>query len=214
MLVWLDLETTGLNEFQDTILEIACIVTDDELNEHASFERTVYFPDGKHLAELPEETAIQFAQGQLIDPYVVKMHRKNGLWDACAEATDTLESVDLAFAKFLRENSVRQVQVTDEQGNITLKEDKPQLAGSTISFDRAFMKSQLPKALDMLHYRNLDVSSFNEVARRWWKDLHKTRPNAGRAKEDAAHRGMADIKESIQVLKYYLNNLIPSTQSK
>lgn len=221
MLVWLDLETTGLKATNHHILEVAAIVTDDDLREVARMQRVVYYPHAATIVELLDEgrdygtihAAIlrRFEFGATPDEYVLAMHDKNGLWRDCVNGL-ALDTVDRDLAAFVTKYGVKMVvEPIGPDGTSLMKRVTPQLAGSTISFDRAFINAYLPRLAseDVLHYRNLDVSTFNETARRFWKDVHKGRPNAGRAKELAAHRGMADIEESIATFKYYLENLSP-----
>lgn len=190
MLVWIDLETTGLDPRKERILEVGAIVTDDNFEEVARFHRVVYWlHDEKDLAEM--------------SPVVRETHEKNGLLEDVAKpsAYHSFE-VDEALASFIR----REAHVLEDVDGLNCRIVKPQLAGSTISFDREFMRYWLPHALAELHYRNLDVSTLNEIARRHWPTLHATRPN----NETKAHRGMADIEESIRVLKHYMKYLVPA----
>ena len=186
MLLWLDLETTRLEPTTNQVLEVAAIVTDDQLNEVARFERVIY-------CDLAFES---------LDPFVQDMHTKNGLWPLVKESQNTRYTVDFALSEFIRGHAQKLVAVKDA-GKVTI--DKPQLAGSTISFDRSFMAAHLPLSLSECHYRNLDVSTLNEVARRFWPEVYEGRPRT--AKEDIAHRGMADIQASIAVARYYVETI-------
>ncbi len=212
MLIWLDLETTGLDPFKDYVLEVGAIATDDDFNEVARYASTIGFYSADYIVRRfayldfmkidGEQRAgeIESLSRRLeISPLVLEMHWKNGLWIDSVKADKSAGLVDDELAAF-----VTSAHRTDEEG----KTHMPQLAGSTISFDRAFLRGNgddfsFPKSLAALHYRNLDVSSFNEVARRKWPALYAARPN----NETKAHRGMADIEESIRVLKHYLNHL-------
>lgn len=222
MLLWADIETTGLNPREDVILEIAAIATDDALNEVARFHQTFYFESAATIAGLavagfsPEEISKRehlyrsrnFGPRR-IDPYVIAMHLKNGLWLDCAKA-DPILSPSSAFVAFIQEHATREVEYVDEKDGQTKKRvERPQLAGSTISFDREFLGCHMPDVVACLNHRNVDVSTFNETARRFWPELHKARPQA--KEEDKAHRGMKDIEESIRVYKHYLERLAPVT---
>lgn len=171
MLAWIDLETTGLNPGRDHVLEVACIVTDDELNEIARFQSVVYYggsPDEHHEV-------------------VQKMHTENGLWSECASSTaPTIWEVDGQLAAFLQQHAAG-----------------AQLAGSTISFDRAFMQVDLKRAHSVLHYRNVDVTTLNELARRFWPEAYASRPN----NDTKGHRAMTDVEESLRVCKHYIKAL-------
>lgn len=222
MLVWLDLETTGLDPQKEQILEVACIVTTDELDEVARFERVIYSliadivipcllwldPDGAEDNEKRRAREYAFQSSTGVNPYVGRMHRDNGLWEQVRHG-QALATVDDDLAKFLSEHAVKEVEYVDEKtGETKTRTDRPQLAGNTISFDRGFIAAHMPKTLAELHYRNLDVSSFNEAGRRFWPEVYKSRPR----NSTAAHRGMADIEESIRVFKHYLERLAPVPQ--
>lgn len=219
MLVFLDLETTGLDPHTDHVLEVACIVTDDTLVEKARFERVIYSKYADRA--LPRCREIQSIINGLLtrgeshviqdrdwwahrtgerdlDGYVAKMHWENGLWEKVRRG-ENIDIVDADLADFIQLHAHHVVET---------RVDKPQLAGSTISFDRGFLASRLPRSLAELHYRNLDVSTFNETAKRFWKPVYEARPKA----EKAAHRGMADIEASIRVLRHYLASLVPVAQ--
>lgn len=225
MLVWIDLETTGLDPYKNTILEVAAIVTDDNFNEVARYTDVAHYYDARRIVEVfagMRELGIQEGTAEYntelerlskkteLSTYVLEMHWKNGLWRDCAQCwRGELSNVDEALAKFIRGSGAQTIS-TDERNLGELI--KPQLAGSTISFDREFMRDWhdcgrgLPLSLEELHYRNLDVSTLNEIARRVWPLVWESRPN----NETKAHRGMADIEESIRVLKHYLANLLPT----
>lgn len=227
-LVWCDLETSGLRSDKESILEVAVIITDDALVEIARMQRVVYYPHaaiiveildryhtihGADLSEANYKAATQEIRAAAADirPVVLKMHDVNGLWKDCINGL-AIDTVDRDLSAFVRQHAVRTEEYLDEKDKQTkTRQVPPQLAGSTISFDRAFINAHLPRLADekVLHYRNLDTSTFNEVAKRFWKPVFNSRPNAGRAREAAAHRGLADIIESIEVLKHYLANVGP-----
>ena len=193
MLLWVDLETTGLCAEEDKILELAAIVTDDKLVEVARMQAVT--------------NSAQFVPYTTLDQVVRDMHYQNGLWmdslrstlpvNNRAQAKDGV-TLQTLFEKFIRDYALTQ----DDAG----KEVKPQLAGSTISFDRAFMEYYLSDAAKLFHYRNLDVTSFNELARRVAPALHEGRPR----QTGTAHRAMADIESSLTVARYYAANLPPA----
>lgn len=208
MLVWTDLETTGLDPDKCDTLEVAAIITDDKLNEVARFSSVIYWWGAESLSLLevdsPESEFYARAASVNIDPVVAKMHTKNGLWKECARAdAPARDDVDARFARFLADYSL-DIEKYTKDGETKTRVVRAQLAGSTISFDRSFMASDLPLALAELHYRNVDVSTLNELGRRFWPTVYAARPKKG-----DAHRGMADIEESLLVLRHYLANLEP-----
>jgi oligoribonuclease len=198
MLAWIDLETTGLSPRVDRVLEVACVVTDDQLHEVARFERVAHHEDASALARLfdgrePTQSEVDGAGATAgVDPYVVRMHAQNGLWSLCETSPHSVASIDAELTTFLRYQTPELMQ----------------LAGSTISFDRAFLAEHMKQTLAAIHYRNVDVTSFNEVARRFWPTVHDSRPRTGRA-----HRAMSDILESIAVLRHYVADLMPAAHA-
>lgn len=194
MLVWIDLETTGLDASKERILEVACIITDDALNEVARFERVT-----------DEAQRTDFSK---VNSYVIEMHFTNGLWREsllAKKSENKLDMVDRALASFIWEHGcIKKLNANGEVDLVSVV--NPQLAGSTISFDRAFLAKHLHRSHDVLHYRNVDVSSFNEVAKRVWPAVYEGRP---RDSAGATHRAMSDINDSLRVMRYYIEKLGP-----
>lgn len=196
MIVFLDLETTGLSRIDDKILEVACIITDDK------FEEVV-----RYQAVTDEARFVRFEEtpGRRWPAQVVRaMHHKNGLWgDSISNGRPTVV-IDKELAEFIEEHAVTtnaNVLSTDYGKKVL-----PQLAGNTVSFDRGFLDAYMVATAKLLHYRNLDVTSINELARRAWEPIYSARPN----NQEAAHRAMADIEESVRVARYYAQALDPS----
>ena len=139
MLVWMDLEMTGLDPTRDVIVEIATIVTDDELVVVAEGPDLVIHQPPEALADM--------------DPVVVEMHTSSGLLTAIAESTITLEEAGDATLDFIR-------QYVPEARSVPL-------CGNSIGTDRRFLLRYLPDIENYLHYRSVDVSTIKELARRW-----------------------------------------------
>lgn len=203
MLIFVDLETTGLNprggdewtDTGDTILEVAAIVTNDDLAEVARFHRVT--------SEARRHPLHQ------VDPFVRQMHVDNGLWNESILAVELpdggsahLMDVDDDFSRFIAEHCYGTVPI---EGTVLEPKHGPQLAGNTVSFDRGFMEVHLPKSAALLHYRSLDVTALNETARRFWPEVHASRPRQA----TAAHRAMPDVEHSLWILRYYSNRLGP-----
>jgi oligoribonuclease len=147
VLVWMDLEMTGLEPGRNVIVEIATIVTDDELNIIA---------EGPDLVVHQPEEALA-----VMEPIVVEMHTKSGLLDQIRASTITLGSAGAQTLAFIKEHA-------PEAGKVPL-------CGNSIGMDRRFLTAFLPEIENYLHYRSVDVSSVKELVRRWYPGLLNTR---------------------------------------
>jgi len=148
MLVWMDLEMTGLDHTSDVIVEIATLVTDDELNIVAEGPDLVVAASDDELAAM--------------DPFVVTMHTKSGLLDQIKASTITLAEAGQQTLAFIREH-------VPEERTVPL-------CGNSIGTDRRFLAAYLPEIEEYLHYRSIDVSSVKELVKRWYPDLDAKRP--------------------------------------
>ena len=143
MLVWMDLEMTGLDHTSEVIVEIATLITDDELNIVA---------EGPDLVvHQPEDVLAR------MDPFVVDMHTRSGLLDLIRASTVTLEQAGAETLAFIREHCPVERTVP--------------LCGNSIGTDRRFLAAYLPAIEEDLHYRSVDVSSLKELVRRWYPDV-------------------------------------------
>jgi oligoribonuclease len=181
MLAFLDLETCGLDVEHDDILEVACIVTDDRLAEEVARYHAVVRTE-REFYELPE--------------VVRDMHTKSGLWPEVKnhKIARPIDEVDEDLAEFLRAHAVK---IEQEGDRSTLV--RPQLAGNGIHFDRGFMRRCLRRAEAELHHRQLDVTSINELMRRFCPSVYEARPRP----TQSAHRAMDDVLESLSVARHY-----------
>jgi oligoribonuclease len=143
MLVWMDLEMTGLDHTSDVIVEIATLVTDDDLNIVAEGPDLVIHQPDEVLAKM--------------DPFVVDMHKSSGLLDKIKSSTISLEEAGAATLAFIREHA-------------PVARTVP-LCGNSIGTDRRFLAAYLPEIEEHLHYRSVDVSSIKELVRRWHPDV-------------------------------------------
>lgn len=182
MLVWIDLESTGLVAAASAVLEVAAIVTDDRFREVGWFHRVVHWPRSEQLA------VGSGTEG--IDRAVVELHAKNGLWAESARSPHQLVDVDVQLAKFLDRTT----------GDAPLS--KAQVAGSSIWFDRALMAVHLPRSLEQLHYRSVDVTTLSELSRRFWPGLYESAP-----RKREIHRAMPDIEDSLALCRYYVERI-------
>jgi oligoribonuclease len=148
VLAWMDLEMTGLDPQKDLIVEIATLITDDDL--------TLIAEGPDLIVSVPEEALAA------MDEVVVNMHTRSGLLDAIRASTVTLDEARDATLAFLREH-------IGEARSVPL-------CGNSIGTDRRFLAQHLPDIEEFLHYRSVDVSTVKELARRWYPDVAKAAP--------------------------------------
>jgi oligoribonuclease len=171
-LIWIDLEMTGLNTDTDSIIEIATVVTDAQLNVLA---------EGPVLAIHTADTVLAG-----MDEWNTRQHGASGLTARVRASAVTLADAERQTLEFLR---------TWVQGGVS------PMCGNSICQDRRFLARQMPQLERYFHYRNMDVSTIKELARRWMPQLA-----AGFTKQ-ASHLAMADIHDSIRELQYYRQHL-------
>lgn len=148
MLVWIDLEMTGLDPKRHQIVELATVITDDDLNLVATGPDIVVGATDEVL--------------EAMDPFVVNMHTQSGLLAEIKLSKVTLADAQTQTLDFLR-------------ANISQSGLAP-LCGNTIGTDRRFLAEQAIEIDEFLHYRSIDVSSVKELARRWHPEILKGAP--------------------------------------
>ncbi|WP_419923911.1 oligoribonuclease [Candidatus Poriferisocius sp.] len=148
MLAWMDLEMTGLDPVGDVIVEIATLITDDNLELIAEGPDLVVSASPEALASM--------------QPVVVEMHAKSGLLDEIRASTLSLEAAGEMTLAFLSQH-------IDKPRTVPL-------CGNSIGVDRRFLAAQLPKVENFLHYRSIDVSTVKELARRWHPAAYRSAP--------------------------------------
>jgi oligoribonuclease len=148
VLAWMDLEMTGLDPSRHTIVEIATLITDDELDIVAEGPDLV-------LASTPEQLAT-------MDDVVRGMHTRSGLLKAIEASTLSLAEAGEATLAFLKEHIPEARTVP--------------LCGNSIGTDRRFLAAWLPEIEEYLHYRSVDVSTIKELARRWYPKVTSGAP--------------------------------------
>jgi len=147
MLAWMDLEMTGLDPDRHVIVEIATLITTDQLEVVAEGPDLVVQASGEQLAQM--------------DEVVRTMHTSSGLLQAIEASTTTLEEAGEATLAFLRSH---------------FEEKRVPLCGNSIGVDRRFLRHQLPAVDDYLHYRTIDVSTVKELCKRWSPSLYGGAP--------------------------------------
>ncbi|MEY2583317.1 MAG: oligoribonuclease [Ilumatobacteraceae bacterium] len=155
----MDLEMTGLDPARHVIVEIATLVTDDDLNIIAAGPDLVVHQDDAALAEM--------------DEVVVDMHTRSGLLEAIRASTMTLADAGAQTLEFIKAHVSEPRRVP--------------LCGNSIGMDRRFLAAYLPEIEEYLHYRSVDVSTVKELVKRWYPTLNSTRPRkagAHRALDD------------------------------
>jgi oligoribonuclease len=168
-LVWIDCEMTGLEIERDALIEIACLVTDGDLNLLDEGVDVVIKPPAEALADMQE--------------VVREMHTTSGLLAELPSGVTVVEAQDIVLG-YVR-------------GHVSEPKKVP-LCGNSIATDRWFIARDMPELDAYLHYRMVDVSSIKELARRWYPRAYFASPA-----KHGGHRALADIKESVQELRYY-----------
>jgi oligoribonuclease len=168
-LVWIDCEMTGLDIERDALVEIACLVTDGELNLLDEGVDLIIKPPAEALETMPD--------------VVREMHTASGLLDELPGGIGLTEAAEL---------------VLDYVRGHVAEARKVPLCGNSIATDRWFIARDMPELDAHLHYRMVDVSSIKELARRWFPRAYFASPA-----KHGGHRALADIRESVQELRYY-----------
>ena len=172
-LIWIDLEMTGLDTVNDYIIEIATIVTDGDLNVLA---------EGPIIAIHQTDSTLD-----AMDEWNTRQHGGTGLVERIRNSTTTEAEAEQQTLDFLKEYVPAGVSP---------------MCGNSICQDRRFMARIMPELEAFFHYRNLDVSSLKELARRWAPKVEKS------FKKNASHLAMDDVKDSIRELQHYREHFI------
>ncbi|WP_211830059.1 oligoribonuclease [Kistimonas asteriae] len=172
-LVWIDLEMTGLDPDTDRILEVATIITDGELNELAV---------GPVIAVHQPDSVLN-----AMDDWCIKTHGQTGLTDRVRKSTITEQEAEKQTLDFIRQYIDPRVSP---------------MCGNSIGQDRRFLHRFMRDLHDYFHYRNIDVSTVKELARRWRPDVLNGVVKTG------SHKALDDIRESIAEMRYYREHFI------
>lgn len=167
-LIWIDLEMTGLDPQNDCIIEIATVVTDSELNVLAEGPVLAIHQDDEILAGM--------------DEWNTNQHGRSGLTARVRASTVTEGQAEAATLRFLEQ---------------WVPKGASPMCGNSICQDRRFLARAMPRLEAHFHYRNLDVSTLKELARRW------APPLADGFSKESRHLALDDIRDSIAELRYY-----------
>eukprot|EP00667_Euglena_gracilis_P012942 EG_transcript_13311 len=166
-LVWVDLEMTGLDVSTEVIMEMACVITDKDLNVIAEAPNLIIHVDEDRLAAM--------------GPWCKEHHGQSGLTEACRRSTVSLADAEALMLEFLKAH---------------VPQGKCPLAGNSIHADRKFLEKYMPRFVAHLHYRIVDVSTLKELSRRWYPSQLAAAPakkGAHRAVDDI-HESIAELQ--------------------
>lgn len=174
-LVWIDMEFSGLDVESECILEVATIVTDGQLTVLAQ---------GPVIAINQSDSLLE-----AMDEWNTTHHTESGLLERVKKSRETHLSAQQKTLIFLGKHC--------ESG-------QSPLCGNSVHMDRWFMRKHMPELEEFLHYRNIDVTSIKELAKRWYPDIPEF-------EKENTHTALNDIQESIAELGYYREKLFKST---
>ena len=177
----MDLEMTGLEPERHVIVEIATLITDDHLNVIAEGPDLVIHASEDELAQMGD--------------FVTEMHTSSGLLEAIRASSVSIAEAEARTLAFLRE-------YISEERSVPL-------CGNSIGTDRRFLQQYMPALESFFHYRNVDVSTIKELAKRWQPEVLAARPE-----KTSNHRALDDIRESLAELIHYRDTLFSPGASK
>ena len=172
-LVWLDMEMTGLDPNRERIIEVAMIVTDNDLNILAQSPILVVHQSDALLGAM--------------DDWNTATHTRTGLIERVKASDLNEQQVEAQLLAFMQQY---------------VPEKTSPMCGNSVHQDRRFMQIYMPKLEAYFHYRNLDVSTLKELAKRWRPEIAKGVVKKG------AHQALADIEESIEEMRYYREHFL------
>lgn len=180
-IIWLDVETTGVEEYEgDKLLQVAVLVTDQEMNvlEDSEFEVKIHYSTDE-VEEMKQTT----------DEYVVNMHNATNLWNLLPVEGVPMEEAEQKLLAHLRE--------------FVPEAKTARIAGNSITLDRNFLRKNMRKLFEHLHYRSFDASTISGLAETLApKALLYQKPKS-------THEAMQDIRDSVDEMRYYRELIKP-----
>lgn len=192
MIAWIDIETTGLDERNGALLEIAVLATDDQLVE---------VHEGPALVVVPPQPM------PLMEAIVREMHMHSGLLDAIGRPDFCVPLVEAErrCIDFFTEIAATMSGGGEARGVLR----RTPLAGSSVHFDRRWLRHHMPRLEGLFSYRIIDVSTVKECAQRWAPKVYDDRPKA-----TLAHRALPDVKQSVSELRHYQGRLFDGLEAQ
>lgn len=178
MLIWCDVETTGLDPERDLLLEVGFIATSDDLLKVTNGCSALVGYEGIFVSDV---TA-------MMPPEVLKMHTDNDLIESYTNMRMRHEAVVTQIMAWFASLGV-------EPGTVPL-------AGSSVHFDRGFLALHMPEVERFFHYRNVDISSVKEMVKRWRPDVAETLPEPRKS-----HRVIDDLMDTIEEARHYKRHI-------
>lgn len=181
-IIWLDVETTGVNRDINSLLQVACRITDENLEflDESGYEAKIHFTN-EEVEELKKHTS----------DYVIDMHTKTGLWDA-------LSGGDSKPRNVIDTELLTHIQKYVPEAKTGL------LGGNSITLDRNFLEKFMPKSFEHLHYRSFDVTTMAMAVEMWLGS------GSMYNKTNLMHEAMDDITQSVLEARHYQKLLFPT----
>ena len=181
-ILWVDIETNGLDPSEHCLLEVAFILTDKNLCEISRFERIVLPPPPDVVIGIPPRAdLVEMAKNKAND-FVKEMHTVNGLWEAVEQDGVSLSHSQRDILSWLLR--------TIKKGRY----EKPIIGGASCNFDKSFLEEHMPEIPKLCHYRIMDVSVLKRQME-WWVPSFSSLEEPDKSKP---HRAMADIEFTIR----------------
>lgn len=182
-MIWVDVETFGLDPVKDYILEVGFVITDTELTVIDDFHALVW--DSPEYNDRLSQPTLEIIQ---------KMHYESGLWDECDREGEPVQTVTERLLGWLDAHGVGR--------------DDP-LCGSSVQFDRGMLAAQFAEVEIKFSYRNIDTSTVKELCRRFNPEVYAQLEQI--TKPAKAHRVLSDIRDTIEEFSFYKNHFLKVT---